>query len=267
MKKITLAIAAMVAIVMMSNCGSKGSGSAHGDDTILPVERYEYTATTPITRADGSPECKVTMSIDYMTGNDEVAQRVNSAVTGILFPNDSAASVPAAAETFAKRYANDYTRTFGRYFRADADRPERWAQYEFRYDIKTETGKGRGDITTYKAHVYYYEGGAHGIKQTLTLNIDETGKNITLDDILMPGYEQKLRDKLFTALEKHANAKGLTALQEAGYLKTTDIYIPDNYVLQPDGIAFIYNTYEIAPYALGSITLTIPYDDLQDIMR
>ena len=46
-----------------------------------------------------------------------------------------------------------------------------------------------------------------------------------------------------------------------------EMYPSNNYVLGKEGITFIYNPYEIAPYALGRIELTISYDDMENIMK
>ena len=56
-------------------------------------------------------------------------------------------------------------------------------------------------------------------------------------------------------------------LKKLGYLSTTSIYPPDNFLLKEEGILYYYNVYEIAPYALGATQLTISYSDLDDILR
>ena len=53
----------------------------------------------------------------------------------------------------------------------------------------------------------------------------------------------------------------------AEYLLVSEILPSDNFKVTEDGITFIYNPYEIAAYAAGTIRITIPWDELQDILR
>ena len=49
--------------------------------------------------------------------------------------------------------------------------------------------------------------------------------------------------------------------------ETMDIYAPQNFIVGEDGITFIYNPYEIAPYTKGNTELTLSYDTLRAIMK
>jgi len=46
-----------------------------------------------------------------------------------------------------------------------------------------------------------------------------------------------------------------------------DMFATENFILGSDGVTFIYNPYEIAPYAAGVIELTISNDDLKPIWK
>jgi hypothetical protein len=46
-----------------------------------------------------------------------------------------------------------------------------------------------------------------------------------------------------------------------------DMFAPENFILGKDDITFIYNPYEIAPYAMGKTELILTYDDMDDIMK
>ena len=45
------------------------------------------------------------------------------------------------------------------------------------------------------------------------------------------------------------------------------MYPSSNFILGKDGITFIYNPYEIAPYALGRIELTISNATLEPLFK
>ena len=46
-----------------------------------------------------------------------------------------------------------------------------------------------------------------------------------------------------------------------------DIEPNGNFKLSEEGITYIYGQYEIGPYYLGIIKVTIPWDELGDLVR
>ena len=50
-------------------------------------------------------------------------------------------------------------------------------------------------------------------------------------------------------------------------LWTEEIKPNGNFLLSEEGIVYIFNQYEIAPYAAGVIELTIPWDEVSDILK
>ena len=57
------------------------------------------------------------------------------------------------------------------------------------------------------------------------------------------------------------------ALHSQGYLRSTDLYVPENFILSDNAITFVYNPDEIAPYSLGSIELTIGMPALETLLK
>ena len=47
----------------------------------------------------------------------------------------------------------------------------------------------------------------------------------------------------------------------------TSMYPSKNFLLKSDGIDFLYNAYEIAPYVVGVTVLKIPYEALTDVLK
>ena len=132
----------------------------------------------------------------------------------------------------------------------------------------TTIQQGSKGTVVYLATVDYYEGGAHGINQLLTLNFEtKTGRQLTLADIFTTGYEQPLKSVLLKALKSKVGCTTMSALREKGYLYSMDIFPSENFILGDETITFIYNPYEIAPYAMGSTELIIPYDDVEKILK
>lgn len=238
----------------------------------ISFERIDTRKETRLTGDADSPGCVVEMAVHQAKGVDgsssgKAVEAVNKTIVKELFGMPEG-NVGAAMDSFACKYMHDYARAMGPLYANDRNDAERHSWYEYRYSIKTEVKAERKDVDTYIISTSYYEGGAHGIEQTRVINFNATtGSMIRLKDIFVPGYEARLTDMLFTALKKKTGTAGIIELQNKGYLCTTEMFVPENFMMTKDSIVFIYNIYEIAPYANGKTELSIPWKELSDIMK
>ena len=47
----------------------------------------------------------------------------------------------------------------------------------------------------------------------------------------------------------------------------SSLYIPENFLLEKEGVMFYYNRYEIAPYSAGDFSLTVPYEQINAYLK
>ncbi|MES2064783.1 MAG: DUF3298 domain-containing protein [Bacteroidota bacterium] len=115
---------------------------------------------------------------------------------------------------------------------------------------------------------YSYQGGAHGGSFTGFVNWNvKTDKPVTLGDILVDGYKPqltKIAEKIFRKDEKLTDT---SSLANDYFFKDNKFALNENYSITPAGIRFVYNQYEIKPYAAGQTELIIPYSQLKTLMR
>ena len=112
-----------------------------------------------------------------------------------------------------------------------------------------------------------YLGGAHGSSSQQYYNFDlKTQKLVKLDDII--AAKQK------AALQKKAHEAFKTWVMDSKLADSVDEYeqawkfkLSDNYFLGKDGLILQYAEYEIGPYVVGLPRLTLPYDQLQGILK
>lgn len=216
-----------------------------------------------------SPQCNVHIDICYAdtANNREAATEINTAIAWQLLDIEGA-DLQQAADSFANRYADDYRRNLLALYREDQSDTEKRPWYEYRYVIDTSTEAGRDGVEVYRANVDYYEGGAHGINQLLTMNFDtQTGRLLQLRDVFVPGYEQQLNELLLDELLRQTDSKDKDELKKKGYLYSMNMFAPENFILGADAVTFVYNTYEIAPYSVGRTELTLDYDKLEKILK
>jgi len=106
-------------------------------------------------------------------------------------------------------------------------------------------------------------GGAHGMNGIVGYNYyPETGEEIPLSDVIKDN--DLLNDVLSDKLKlKYPDIEWFEDLKEtfSKYGKEGSDYTY-NWVLENQGITFFFNPYEIAAYAYGRQTVTIPYDEV-----
>jgi hypothetical protein len=115
---------------------------------------------------------------------------------------------------------------------------------------------------------YNFQGGAHGASFTGFVNWDgKTNKNVTLDDILVDGYHTELTKIAEQIFRKNEKLTDTSSLARDYFFKDNKFALNENYSITPAGIKFVYNQYEIKPYAAGKTELLLPYSQIKKLMR
>jgi len=126
----------------------------------------------------------------------------------------------------------------------------------------------RGDsLLSYAVEYSDYEGGAHGSYRITYTNVD-LNELVTLseEDLFVPDYYNRLKEKIVHQLMKQYNAAIPDSLLMRGFFTIEDIVPNNNFWLDEEGIHYSYNQYEIAPYSMGVIDVTVPYSELTGIL-
>ena len=142
--------------------------------------------------------------------------------------------------------------------------------YQQTYSLVTFVEEGHGGTVNASADYYVDMGGAHPNQWSRWMNFDfATGKYLSKEELFLPSakaaIESLLLDKLIRLqAEQHPeqNVSTLEDLQKLGLLQMTNIYIPDNFLLTKEAVLFLFNRYDIAPYAVGEIVIEVPYEEI-----
>lgn len=113
---------------------------------------------------------------------------------------------------------------------------------------------------------YQFTGGAHPNTHTVFLNFDlDSGQLLDWADVLADslGFVH-LAEAAFREVWDIADDANL---DEAGFFWGESFHPPANFSLEEKGLRLYYNTYEIAPYALGPTDYILPYDQLQEVLK
>ena len=122
-------------------------------------------------------------------------------------------------------------------------------------------------LLSYAIEYSDYEGGAHGSYRISYANIDLNGLvTLSEEDLFTPGYFKPLTEKIVERLMLKYDAPAADSLLMRGFFTIEDIVPNNNFWLDAENIHYSYNQYEIAPYAMGVIDVSVPYTDLSDIL-
>ena len=120
----------------------------------------------------------------------------------------------------------------------------------------------------YNSNTYAFLGGAHGSASDYSVNIDKaTGKVLkeTVDTTQVKALQPILRKGVLRYF-KAQGEKDVTEKNLSDYLFIEKGIIPlPKYApyLAKDGVHFIYQQYEIGPYAMGMVSFVVPYSDIK----
>jgi len=122
-------------------------------------------------------------------------------------------------------------------------------------------------ILSYAVERYVYMGGVHGSNYRIFYNFDlNTGKLIHEQDLFRKGYNEPLTDLLLKNLvEQNEDLSLIEDLQEYGY-NVDEIHPNDNFFLTDSCMVYVFNPYDIAPYALGETEIAIRYSQLGELL-
>jgi len=113
-----------------------------------------------------------------------------------------------------------------------------------------------------------FSGGAHGQSFTGFFNWNpKTHQKVTLDDLFENDYKDQLKNIAERIFRKEEKLKDTSSLARDYFFKGNKFALNDNYLLTPVGIRFVYNEYEIKPYAAGQTELIIPYTAIKKLIR
>lgn len=99
------------------------------------------------------------------------------------------------------------------------------------------------------------------------LNMDLTlMRPLRLDDIFVGDYKDTLTDLIWNQLMADNKVTTHEALEDMGYASTGDITPTENFYLSKEGVTFYYNVYDITPYSMGPVKVTIPFAMMEHLL-
>lgn len=214
----------------------------------------QYTFIPEQYRHNTCDDCSL-VSIDYTMaiGPDPFVKIINqaqeTAIISLLHFNEEtpAGSIPQAIKSFSDGYG-----------KLKSQFPEAATPWEA--NIEGTLAFEDTERLSLVLDSYLYTGGAHGYGTKHFLNFDKKKQRLLEPHELTSDWEglTVLAETLFRA--KHGIEEE-APINSTGLMFEDDIfYLPEEMGFTPEGLLLYYAPYEIAPYADGAITLTIPWE-------
>lgn len=145
----------------------------------------------------------------------------------------------------------------------------------YEYQINFAPSYVTDSLVTYEYDTYAYLGGAHGGSVLRAASfIVPSGVRLTYENAFLPGVRLELAAKVRRGIwqqyfQPSSGEEGAPAsLKEALLIDPEAMELPIcGPQFGPNGITFTYGQYEIAPYAAGMPSCTLPYSELRALLR
>lgn len=269
MKKqyVSLPIIILSVSAFLFSCGDKVNkkmGNLEFDSIQVNKTAYLFADTS-------KPACNVIINFTYpVESSDELLKdSLDYYFISACLGERYASSTPQEAiDRYVSNYIKDYRNDLEPLYKQDErDQPEGGAigsWYSYYKNIESNVQYYNKGLLVYRTYYDEYTGGAHGIYMTTFLNIDlGLMRPLHLDDVFVGNYKEDITDLIWEELMITNKAKNRSELEDIGYGSIGEITPIENFYLDEKGITFYYNVYDIAPYAMGSISVCLPYSKIK----
>jgi len=138
-------------------------------------------------------------------------------------------------------------------------------QMSFSNELKSKVVWQTNKYLSLEMDTWSFSGGAHGMYGTLLETFDlNTGKPLLLTDIVKDTTALRpLLEKGFVEAKK-VDAPDMAKMTLADFLLSEfkQLPMPVIYCIVPEGLRFVYNPYEVAPYAVGQTDILLTWAQL-----
>ena len=269
--RLTAAMLAVFIITMFFSCKNirKKPDTAITFDTIIVAKQI------PLLQNDtAQPYADVDIKFIYPVkfGTPEDLARLQQIFVGTFFTDIQydVLSPQDAVNKYLENYIASYQALSNDYYSDKSRLPEGetpvW--YYYQLNISNKILFQDDSLLSYAVEYSDYTGGAHGSYRILYYNIDLNDLvTISEEDLFVPGYYKPLTDIILRSLMKKYNVTAPDSLLTKGFFTIEDIVPNNNFWMDDKGLHYTYNQYEIAPYSMGPIDVTIPYEELKPILK
>lgn len=237
------------------------------------LETSEYSFQRIVALADGAQDSLyIRFHIEFPTaGPDSVLPAIQGNILWEVFGEDYAdKDIQSAIQAYAAMLEEEYlANNLPLWEEAYPAEEEGWGPVLTEsHDLNAEVLGIQDNILSYSVSTFTYMGGAHGVGMRMIYNYNmETGEPVHQEDIFVEGFGEEVTKLLLSSMiAANPEFSDLAGMRRYGYM-TDEIGPNDNFFLTDEGITFIFNPYDIAPYAVGETDVFLSWDDIMPYLQ
>jgi len=265
---IMILLAGTFFLLSCGNIMNKNAGS-------LKFDSIQVNETAHLFEDTAKPACNLVLNLAYVvkSSDNKLKDSLNSILLTANFGEKYKSMAPnAAVKMYTEKYVDHYRKDLEPMYKKDEAENQKEANiatwYSYYKEIASHVQLYKKHLLVYRTDYNEYTGGAHGMYTSTFLNIDlHTLRPLHLDDLFADDYKEALTDLLWNQLMADNKVTTHEALEDMGYSSTGELEPTDNFYLSKEGITFYYNVYDITPYAMGPVEITLPYDIMDHLLK
>lgn len=198
---------------------------------------------------------------DYQPEETKIEYSISTIKTNIDWLNDLLWKKLTENEEMKNISREQFVARYQTAFEEDKKEVKETPSFGISHSMWTDFIAQKEKLATFAISFYDYEGGAHGVEGNRYFTIDLTTRHIlTLNDL----FNEKDLPKVKTLLWEQYNNSNKEYEPVIG---ADSFNLSNNIYLDSRGVHFIYDVYEIAPYAAGEQDLFLYFGQLEELFR
>ena len=198
---------------------------------------------------------------DYQPEETKIEYSISTIKTNIDWLNDLLWKKLTENEEMKNISREQFVARYQTAFEEDKKEVKETPSFGISHSMWTDFIAQKEKLATFAISFYNYEGGAHGVEGNRYFTIDLTTRHIlTLNDL----FNEKDLPKVKTLLWEQYNNSNKEYEPVIG---ADSFNLSNNIYLDSRGVHFIYDVYEIAPYAAGEQDLLLYFGQLEELFR
>ena len=198
---------------------------------------------------------------DYQPEETKIEYSISTIKTNIDWLNDLLWKKLTENEETKNISREQFVARYQTAFEEDKKEVKETPSFGISHSMWTDFIAQKEKLATFAISFYDYEGGAHGIEGNRYFTIDLTTRHIlTLNDL----FNEKDLPKVKTLLWEQYNNSNKEYEPVIG---ADSFNLSNNIYLDSRGVHFIYDVYEIAPYAAGEQDLLLYFGQLEELFK
>ncbi len=236
----------------------------------IKVDSITYKLESPpmISKEGDTTISSISINYPKLSGGDEaVMTKINTQIEQMV--KDQMFSMDDTVQTTKTGSIEALARGFLKEFEDLAKENVDQASIGWDYDGTGDTLLISPKVISIYYQVFTFTGGAHGNSNITYLNFNaQTGDLLKLTDIVSDTTAlKKIAELKFEKTQKAFTKDNNFEFNKTDYFWGSPFFLPTNIAVTKNGLVFLYNPYEAAAYAYGSISFDLTWQELGAIAR